>query len=78
MVSRTIFTDVSVKELVTSITSNINQLEKNTRGACVINPDKIENDVSLCIIRVLSSGLFLFSSHLVSFITNLLSLLFLV
>ena len=46
MVSRTMFTDVNVKELLTSITSNINQLEKNTRGACVINPDKIENDVS--------------------------------
>ena len=64
MVSRTIFTDVSVKELVISITSNINQLEKNTRGACVINPDKIENDVSLCIIKVLSSGLSQLSSHL--------------
>lgn len=33
MVSRTMFTDVSVKELVISMTSNINQLEKNTRGA---------------------------------------------
>ena len=53
MVSRIIFTDVSVKELVISNTSNINQLEKNTRGACVISPDKIENDVSLCIIKVL-------------------------
>lgn len=78
MVSKIIFIDVRVKELVISMTSNINQLEKNTRGACVINPDKIENDVSLCIIKVLSSGLFLLSSHLVSFITNLLSLLFLV
>ena len=64
MVSRTIFTDVSVKELVISITSNINQLEKNTSGACVISPDKIENDVSLCIIKVLSSGLSQLSSHL--------------
>ena len=78
MVSKIIFIDVRVKELVISMTSNINQLEKNTRGACVINPDKIENDVSLCIIKVLSSGLFIFSSHLLSFITNLLSLLFLV
>ncbi len=70
MVSRTMFTDVNVKELLTSITSNINQLEKNTRGACVINPDKIENDVSLCIIKVLSSGLFQLSNHLLIFITH--------
>lgn len=70
MVSRTMFTDVNVKELLTSITSNINQLEKNTRGACVINPDKIENDVSLCIIKVLSSGLSQLSNHLLIFITH--------
>ena len=58
------FTDVSVKELVISNISNINQLEKNTRGACVISPDKIENEVSLCIIKVLSSGISQLSSHL--------------
>ena len=66
MVSRTMFTDVNVKELVISNTSNMNQLEKNTRGACVISPDKIENDVSLCIIKVLSSGTSQLSSHLLN------------
>lgn len=66
MVSRIIFTDVSVKELVISNTSIINQLEKNTRGACVISPDKIENDVSLCIIKVLSSGASQLSNHLLN------------
>ena len=39
MVSRIIFIDVRVKELVISMISNMNQLVKNTRGACVINPD---------------------------------------
>ena len=77
MLTIKILAEVTVKELVISKTSSINQVVKNKIGAWVNSPDNIENEVSLCIIIDLSSGCFQSTFHLPIFIftTLLFSLL---
>ena len=74
MLTIKILAEVTVKELVISKTSSMNQVVKNKIGAWVNSPDNIENEVSLCIIIDLSSGCLLSTFHLPIFIfTPLLS-----
>ena len=74
MLTIKILAEVTVKELVISKTSSMNQVVKNKIGAWVNSPDNIENEVSLCIIIDLSSGCLQSTLHLPIFIfTPLLS-----
>jgi hypothetical protein len=74
MLTIKILAEVTVKELVISKTSSMNQVVKNKIGAWVNSPDNIENEVSLCIIIDLSSGCLQSTFHLPIFIfTPLLS-----